>query len=125
MRATLIQPPFVQLNAPYPAVHFLETFLRSRGVDAASFDHSIALWRAIFSREGLARIFHDAEESPLSREPPDAESRRQVERYFSYRQLYVDWIDEIVDFLSGGSPGFGHRLAQAAEFPGVTGRKPS
>ena len=117
MRATLIQPPFVQLNAPYPAVHFLETFLRSRGVDAASFDHSIALWRSIFSREGLARIFRDAKKSPLSQEPPDAESRRQLARYFSYRDLYVDWIDEIVDFLSGGNPGFAHRLAQAAEFP--------
>jgi hypothetical protein len=98
-------------------VHFLETFLRSRGVEAFSFDHSIALWRSIFSRKGLARIFHDAESSPSFREPPDPESRRQLARYFSYRELYVEWIDEIVDFLSGGNPGFAHRLVQAAEFP--------
>jgi hypothetical protein len=117
MRAMLIQPPFVQLNAPYPAVHFLETFLKSRGVAASSFDHSIALYRSIFCREGLARIFRDAGDSPFLREPPDPESRRQLARYFSYRDLYLQWIDEIMDFLSGGNPGFAHRLAQAAEFP--------
>lgn len=117
MRAILIQPPFVQLNAPYPAVHFLETFLRGTGVEAASFDQSIALYRAIFCRDGLARIFRDAENSRVVREPPDAESRGQLARYFSYRDLYLEWIDGIVDFLSGGDPGFAHRLSQAAEFP--------
>ncbi len=113
----LIQPPFVQLNAPYPAVHFLETFLRSREVEASSFDHSIALFRLIFSREGLARIFRDAEDCPALRGPLDPESRNQLARYFSYRDLYIEWIDGIVDFLSDGNPGFAHRLAQAAEFP--------
>jgi radical SAM superfamily enzyme YgiQ (UPF0313 family) len=117
MRAMLLQPPFVQLNAPYPAVYFLETFLRSRGVDASSFDHSIALYRSIFSREGLSRIFRDAADSPAAREPPDTESRRQLARFSSYRYLYLQWVDEIVSFLSGGNPGFAHRLAQAAEFP--------
>jgi radical SAM superfamily enzyme YgiQ (UPF0313 family) len=117
MRAMLIQPPFVQLNAPYPAVYFLESFIRSRGMDASAFDHSIALYRSIFSREGLARIFRDAADSPAAREPPDTETRRQLARYFSYRDLYLQWVDEIVDFLSGGNHGFAHRLAQAAEFP--------
>jgi len=117
MRVMLIQPPFVQLNAPYPAVHFLEAFLRGTGVEASSFDHSIALYRSIFCRDGLARIFQDAEHSRVLREPPDAESRRQLARYMSYRDLYVEWIDGIVDFLSGEDPGFAHRLSQAAEFP--------
>ncbi len=113
----LIQPPFVQLNAPYPAVHFLEAFLRGNGVDASSFDHSIGLYRAIFSREGLARIFQDAGQSRILGEPPDAESARQLARYMSYRDLYLEWIDGIVGFLAGGDPGFAHRLSQAAEFP--------
>jgi hypothetical protein len=113
----LIQPPFVQLNAPYPAVYFLEAFLRGRGVAASSFDHSIALYRSIFSRDGLARIFEDVGHSPVLRAPPDAESRRQLARYMSYRDQYIEWIDSIVDFLSGGDSGFAHRLAQAAEFP--------
>ncbi len=117
MRVMLIQPPFVQLNAPYPAVHFLEAFLRGTGIEASSFDHSIALYRAIFSRDGLARIFQDAGRARILSEPPDAESRRQLARYMSYRDLYIEWIDSIVDFLSGGDSGFAHRLAQAAEFP--------
>ncbi|HYW82786.1 MAG TPA: radical SAM protein, partial [Spirochaetia bacterium] len=117
MRVMLIQPPFVQLNAPYPAVHFLEAYLRGTGIEAFSFDHSIALYRAIFSREGCARIFKDAEHARVFGEPPDAESRRQLGRFMSYRDMYLEWIDGIVDFLSGGDPGFAHRLAQAAEFP--------
>jgi radical SAM superfamily enzyme YgiQ (UPF0313 family) len=117
MRALLIQPPFVQLNSPYPAIHFLEAFLRENGVGSESFDHSIDLYRAIFSREGITRIFKDAGESPILHDPPDEESRRQLARYMSYRDLYIEWIDGIVDFLSGGDPSFAHRLAQAAEFP--------
>jgi radical SAM superfamily enzyme YgiQ (UPF0313 family) len=117
MRVMLIQPPFVQLNAPYPAVHFLEAYLREAGIEAASFDHSITLYRAIFSRDGLARIFHDAEHARVFSEPPDTESRRQLARYLSYWDMYIEWISGIVDFLSGGDPGFAHRLAQAAEFP--------
>ena len=117
MRVMLIQPPFVQLNAPYPAVYFLEAFLRGTGVEAFSFDHSIALFRSLFSRDGLARIFQDAAHTDVLSQPPDAESRRQLARYMSYRDLYLEWIDGIVDYLSGGDPGFAHRLAQAAEFP--------
>src|SRR5208283_221949 len=117
MRVMLIQPPFVQLNAPYPAVHFLEAYLIGAGIEASSFDHSIALYRALFSRAGLSRIFRDAGRSRVLSEPPDAESRRQLARYMSYGDLYLEWIDGIVDFLSGGDSGFAHRLAQAAEFP--------
>jgi radical SAM superfamily enzyme YgiQ (UPF0313 family) len=117
MRVMLIQPPFVQLNAPYPAVHFLEAYLRGAGIEASSFDHSIALYRALFSRAGLSRIFKDAGRSRVLSEPPDVESQRQLARYMSYRDMYLEWIDGIVDFLSGGDPGFAHRLAQAAEFP--------
>jgi len=47
----------------------------------------------------------------------DEESRNQVERYFSYEALYVEWIDGIVDFLSGEDPAMAHRLASAAELP--------
>ncbi len=41
----LIQPPFVQLNAPYPAPYYLASFLASRGVDCRVADHSIGLFR--------------------------------------------------------------------------------
>jgi len=139
MRVILVQPPFTQLNAPYPAVHYLEAFLRGRGVSAVSFDHSIALYRRIFSRSGLAKVFDDAKAALKGRSPShkggtsaegsgeqsvgrgipemDEETQVQVERYLSYEPLYLEWIDSIVDFLSGDDPSMAHRLASAVELP--------
>lgn len=132
MRAILVQPPFVQLNAPYPAVHYLEAFLRSRGDSAVSFDHSIALYRRIFSRAGLTKVFADARIALGGHSAGDAgytanggrvgpgadeNARIQLERYFSCERLYIEWIDGIVDFLSGGDPAMAHRLASAVELP--------
>jgi len=116
MKAILVQPPFAQLNAPYPAVHYLESFLRGRGIEARSFDHSIELYRRVFSRSGLERAFADAK-SALADGRLDETARTQVERYLSYEPLYLEWIDGLVDFLAGGDPGMAHRLASAAELP--------
>ncbi len=122
MKALLVQPPFTQLNAPYPAVHYLEAFLRAQGAEAVSFDHSIMLYRKIFSRAGLAKVFEDARkalEAGNSTAPQnaDAATTTQIERYFSYERLYLEWIDGIVDFLSGSDPAMAHWLAQAVELP--------
>jgi radical SAM superfamily enzyme YgiQ (UPF0313 family) len=125
MKAILIQPPFTQLNAPYPAIHHLEAFLRGKGCQATAFDHSIGLYRRIFSREGLSKVF-SAARAALDKgsgaawpEPgdPDAATRIQIERYLSYEPFYIEWIDGIVDFLSGGDPAMAHRLASAVELP--------
>jgi radical SAM superfamily enzyme YgiQ (UPF0313 family) len=121
MKATLVQPPFVQLNAPYPAVYYLESFLRSRGLEARAFDHSIELFRLIYSKAGIERVFEAAEarlagpDSPLGK--ADAATQTEIARYRSYRRLYPEWIEGVVDFLSGGDPAFAHRLASAVEFP--------
>ena len=132
MKAILVQPPFTQLNAPYPAIHYLEAFLRGRGASAQSFDHSIALYRRVFSRAGLAKIFAEARAAlgtRIAAEGRGAEGGRgkgpeidrasisQIERYLSYGNLYIQWIDGIVDFLSGGDPAMAHRLASAVELP--------
>jgi radical SAM superfamily enzyme YgiQ (UPF0313 family) len=124
MRAVLVQPPFTQLNAPYPAIHYLESYLRNRGFDAQSFDHSIGLYRRIFSRPGLEKVFYDARRSLDSRNPGDSrdhrattEIRRQIDRYLSYEPHYLEWIEPLVNFLSGSDPGMAHRLAAAAELP--------
>ncbi len=125
MRAILIQPPFTQLNAPYPAVYNLEAFLRGRGIQAdavasaeasaEAYDHSIGLYRRIFSRAGLAKLFSDAR-AALGKGPETAD-RLQVERYLSYEPLYIEWIDGIVGFLAGRDPAMAHRLASAVELP--------
>ncbi len=115
MKALLVQPPFAQLNSPYPAVHFLEAFLRARDHEALALDHSIELYRAIFSRGGIGPAF-EAARSKLG-EAPDTATGGQLERYISYEALYLEWIDDLTGFLSGGDPAFAHRLAQAVELP--------
>ena len=114
MKALLVQPPFAQLNTPYPAIYYLQTFLRARGIQAQALDHSIELYRSIFSRGGLVPVF-DAARARLA--GSDAATLPQLERYLSYEELYLEWIDPLLAFLSGGDPAFAHRLAQAAEFP--------
>jgi radical SAM superfamily enzyme YgiQ (UPF0313 family) len=120
MKALLVQPPFTQLNAPYPAVHYLEAFLRGRGVEARTVDHSIELYRSIFSRRGIAPAFEAARGAlDRARAAPgrDDATIAELERYLSYEALYLEWIDDIVSFLSGADPAFVHRLAQAVELP--------
>ena len=122
MNALVVQPPFTQLNTPYPAVYYLEAFLRERGIEARAVDHSIELYRSIFSREGIVPAF-DAARRMLDRGSSpgaaavDPASLSQLERYLSYEGLYLEWIDSLVAFLSGGDPALAHRLAQAVELP--------
>jgi hypothetical protein len=122
MRVLIVQPPFTQLNAPYPAAWYLEAFLSSRGLEATAEDHSIALFRRLFSREGLGLLFEVAERNAQAAEaaglpPPDEASASQLARYRSYRPLWEAWIEDLIAFLSGEDPAFAHRLAAAAEFP--------
>lgn len=117
MKAFLIQPPFVQLNAPYPAVHYLEAFLKAQDISATSYDHSIALYRAIFSRPGLEKVFAGVEGALAAGKSFSGAAQAELERYLSYKELYLEWIEGIVDFLAGQDPGFAHRITAAADLP--------
>ncbi|MCL2319546.1 MAG: radical SAM protein, partial [Treponema sp.] len=120
----LIQPPFVQLNSPYPAPYYLKSFLEQRGFEVTVLDHSIGLFERIFSRSGLERIFADAADgsgaSPGSR-PSGASGKRGrnriaaeiAERFFSEKELWLASIDRLVAFLRGRDPEWGHFLALA------------
>src|SRR5512145_1412861 len=94
-QAILVQPPFLQLNAPYPAIAYLSAFLASIGVERTAIDLSIETTREIYSREGLARVFSDAKRL-LTPERLDAEGeaeRSQLIRYLSNATAYIDAID--------------------------------
>ena len=112
--AVLVQPPFVQLNSPYPAPYYLKSFLEKRGLEVTVLDHSIALFERIFCRQGLERIFDDAV-SPAYRRTSRGESAlaHVVERFFSERDLWLASIERLVAFLRGRDPEWGHFLALA------------
>jgi radical SAM superfamily enzyme YgiQ (UPF0313 family) len=118
MRVLLVQPPFVQLNAPYPATAYLASFLRREGHEARVVDLSIELFHRIFSGPGLARVFAEAER----RLPPrlaglDRPTRENLVRYLSNADRYLEAIDRVVHLLSAGDDAFAHEIASAARVP--------
>lgn len=115
MRFLLIQPPFVQLNAPYPAVHYMDRFLRSRGHETTVRDDSAGLYRRIMEPESVRRILKDAEASLAVRPAPDPRTALQTARYFSYRDRWADWAGLLVGFLSGGDPSLAFRLSRVPD----------
>ena len=115
MRILLVQPPFTQLNAPYPAIHYLERFLRDRGHAATAQDHSIGLYRRMMTAEGMRRIFDDAQAALRDRDAPDAQTRAQVKRYLSYRDRYAAWAEPLVRFLSAGDPALAFRISRVPD----------
>ncbi len=133
-RVFLVQPPFVQLNAPYPALYYLKSFLEERGARTLAADHSIGLFERVFSRAGLERLFDEARpriEERLSRPAaprggkarlgtegrtagPDEEAvRLNLARYLSQAKLWIGTIDRLTAFLRGGDREFGHLLTAA------------
>lgn len=117
MRALCIQPPLVQLNAPYPAVWYLDTWLRSRGIDSAAFDHSIELAWLLYSRHGLEKVFADARTALKGRVHPDKATAARIKAYFQDEARYLSSIDSITAFLSGDDPAFAYRIAVGTGLP--------
>ncbi len=118
MRVLLVQPPFVQLNAPYPAVSYLASFCRREGHDVRCLDLSIELFRRIFCATGLQRVFAEAEKRlPARLAGFDAPTRSNILRYLSNADDYIRVIDPIVRMLSAGDDAFAHELAAARRVP--------
>jgi hypothetical protein len=119
-RVLLVQPPFVQLNAPYPAPYYLASFLGARGVSARAADHSIETFSRIFCRSGIARIFSDAREAAEARlsapgrvDAAERAVRENLSRYLSQERMWISSVDRTVAFLRGEDREFGHLLAAA------------
>jgi radical SAM superfamily enzyme YgiQ (UPF0313 family) len=117
MRALCIQPPLVQLNAPYPAVWYLDAWLRARGIDSQAVDHSIELARRIYSRDGLERVFAAARVALKGCKHPDDATASRIRAYFDDEERYLSTIDSMAGFLSGEDPAFAYRLAVGAGIP--------
>ena len=115
----LIQPPFVQLNSPYPSIYYLRSFLEKQGYRVIVRDHSIALFESIFCRDGLAKIFSDVKkdrEKILNRREKISCSRQYdnlTTRFLGDEDRWLSAIDRIVAFLRGQDHEWGHLLALA------------
>ena len=109
----LIQPPFTQLNSPYPSLYYLQVFLEQQGYTVMVRDHSIGLFEKIFCEEGLTRIFRDARKTFDAGALPDRQSGPVVERFFSEEGRWLASIDRLIAFLRGRDCEWGHLLGLA------------
>jgi radical SAM superfamily enzyme YgiQ (UPF0313 family) len=113
----LVQPPLVQLNTPYPAIHYLKSFLDARGEITHTADHSIGLFERIFCPSGLGRIFADAREAYRGFDPaPSPEARHiryHIERFLSEEDCWLAAIPRLTAFLRGADREWGHLLSLA------------
>jgi hypothetical protein len=106
--ACLIQPPFAQLNSPYPGIFYIRSFLEKRGIKVFARDHSIGLFEKIFCREGLGRVFADAAKLSYS-----GRFKRIIKRFLSEESRWLSEIDHLTAFLKGQDREWGHFLARA------------
>ncbi|GHU89635.1 radical SAM protein [Spirochaetia bacterium] len=111
----LIQPPFTQLNTPYPSLYYLKTFLEQQGHRVIVRDHSIGLFEKIFCRAGLERIFDDAiaGQGQSSSRGSGLAQNPIAERFFSEADHWINMIDRLISFLRGRDREWGHFLTLA------------
>ncbi|GHV94373.1 radical SAM protein [Spirochaetia bacterium] len=110
----LIQPPFVQLNCPYPGIYYVRAFLERQGYTVTVEDHSIGLFERIFCRAGLTRIFADAGAAVAAgRGAANRQTLPIIERFLSEKDRWLASIDRLVAFLRGQDREWGHLLGLA------------
>jgi radical SAM superfamily enzyme YgiQ (UPF0313 family) len=110
MQILLIIPPLTQLNTPYPSTAYLTGFLRSRGYHVEQADLGIEMVLALFSCEGLTRVFKDIR--ALGGTLPG--EARQI---LALEKAYCDTIDPVVAFLQGRDPTLAPRICQEGFLP--------
>lgn len=106
----LLIPPLTQLNTPYPSTAYLTGFLRGQGYAVRQADLGIEMVLALFSREGLARVF-DAVRA-LGPEAP-GEARQML----ALETVYLETIDPVVAFLQGRDGSLAPRICQGRFLP--------
>src|SRR5213593_1607302 len=134
-RLLLLIPPLTQLNTPYPSTAYLTGFLKRHGyatgedpvwggggwggvrgkgpVSAgpgwegvvAQADVGIEMVLALFSRDGLRRVFDRVRDKPGDL-PGEAAQMLALER------AYLDSIDAVIGFLQGQDPALAPRISQ-------------
>jgi hypothetical protein len=110
-----ITPPFTQINTPYPATACLKGFLNTRNIRSRQADLGLEVILAIFSGDGLARLFGEVAKTQPRLSPAH-------HRLFELRDSYSRTIGPVMDFLHGKNPTLaplicsGNWLPQGARF---------
>ena len=105
----LITPPFTQLNTPYPATAYIKGFLNTKNISSHQTDLGIEVILALFSKEGLRKIFEkDVDLSSVS---------ENSQRIFTLRNEYIKTIDQVISFLQGKTPTLARQICSMNFLP--------
>jgi len=106
----LVTPPFTQLNTPYPATAYLKGFLNTKGISACQSDLGIEVTVRIFSQAGLEKVFET-----IAQNVPQLSAN--AERMVSFKEDYLQTINNVIAFLQGKNPTLAHRIAKRNFLP--------
>jgi hypothetical protein len=106
----LLTPPFTQLNTPYPATAYLKGFLNTRQIASFQADLGIEVILALFSREGLTRLFAHIG-------GPTSAMSDNAQRMIALQDHYIQTIDAVILFLQGKNPTVSHLICQDGFLP--------
>ncbi len=109
-RLLLLIPPLTQINTPYPSAPYLTGFFKPRGVSVSQADVGLEMVLALFSRDGLTRLFGQLRNR---REDLPGEARQMM----ALERAYIETIDPVIGFLQGRDPALAPRICQGGFLP--------
>ncbi len=114
----LFTPPFTQLNTPYPATAYLKGFLNTKNISSFQADLGIEVTIAIFSKQGLTKLFTRIETLPQFIAKKDqGEVSANAIRIIALRDDYIQTIDDVTLFLQGKNPTLAHLICKRDFLP--------
>ena len=99
----LINPPFTQLNTPYPATAYLKGFLNTQHVISHQMDLGIETILSLFSKEGLVAMF-----SSINK--PIEQASFNCQRIYRLQNQYINTIAAVIDYLQDQDPTLAHLI---------------
>lgn len=106
----LVSPPFTQLNTPYPATAYLKGFLNTQGVSVHQMDLGMETILALFSKNGLKKLFGDNAHGAMAASP-------NAQRIFTLRESYISTIDPVIRFLQDEDPTLAYLICERNFLP--------
>lgn len=114
----LFTPPFTQLNTPYPATAYLKGFLNTKNISSFQADLGIEATIAIFSKQGLIKLFAHIETSLQSFSKKDEIGiSENATRIIALKDDYIQTIDDVILFLQGKNPTLAHLICKRDFLP--------
>lgn len=111
VRVLSVIPPMTQLNTPYPSTAYLTGFLRSRNIEAAQEDLSLALVLKLLSHSGLIAL-HEQTIS-IARTKRSAAATVFCESF----DRYLATIAPTIAFLQNSDSTLAHRICSRTFLP--------